>query len=229
MCYNSFIMVRLINDYNLGLITDGIYSWMKLQEKVTYMVDYNNPKITPCVYVMWHGNQFCVHGLPDKNNVNILISTSKDGQIVSDICHRMGFQTCRGSSMRRGAVSGTLKLINKLKNGENVAIMVDGPRGPLYSVKPGAIAIAREAKVPIVPMNWYSKDFTFVKFNTWDKMTCPFGPARVLNTFGEPIYVEGKTDEEAAEEIKTALLKLDELSPERFEKAKKMKLWEKRQ
>ena len=229
MCYNSFIMVRLINDYNLGLITDGIYSWMKLQEKVTYMVDYNNPKITPCVYVMWHGNQFCVHGLPDKNNVNILISTSKDGQIVSDICHRMGFQTCRGSSMRRGAVSGTLKLINKLKNGENVAIMVDGPRGPLHSVKPGAIAIAREAKVPIVPMNWYSKDFTFVKFNTWDKMTCPFGPARVLNTFGEPIYVEGKTDEEAAEEIKTALLKLDELSPERFEKAKKMKLWEKRQ
>lgn len=228
MWYNSGIMVRLINKHNLGLITDGIYSWMKFQEKFTYMADFNNPKISPCVYVMWHGNQFCVHGLPEKEKVNILISTSKDGQIVSDICNRMGFQTCRGSSKRRGAVSGTLKLIDKLKQGENVAIMVDGPRGPLYSVKSGAIVIARESGAPIVPMNWYSKDFTFFKFNTWDKMTCPFGPARILNTFGEPIYVGDKSDEQVAQEVKASLLRLDELAPDRFNEAIKKGLWEKK-
>ena len=222
-------MVRLINQDNLKQVTDIVYAMMKVQEFFTYAEEFNNPGISPCIYAMWHENQFGIHGLSNREKLHVLISNSLDGQIISGVCERLGFNVCRGSSNRKGAVSGTLKLLSKLKEGENIAIMVDGPRGPLYSVKPGAIAIAREAKVPIVPMNWYSKDFTFVKFNTWDKMTCPFGPARVLNTFGEPIYVEGKTDEEAAEEIKTALLKLDELSPERFEKAKKMKLWEKRQ
>ena len=94
--------------------------------------------------------------------------------------------------------------------------------------KSGAVVLAREANVPIVPVHWYSPNFTFARFPSWDKMTCPFGPTRILNTFGEPIYVDGKSDEEAAEEIKNALLRLEELAPERFEEAKKMKLWEKR-
>jgi len=220
-------MVRLINKKNMKTVADYVYSWMYVQDKFTYIAEYNNPGITPCIYVMWHGNQFCVHGLPERNNVNILISTSIDGEIISDIACRLGYQTCRGSSGRRGAVSGTLKLISKLKNGENIAIMVDGPKGPVHKVKPGAITLAREAGVPIVPVDWYSDNITFLRFPSWDKMTCPFGPAWILNTYGEPIYTEGKSDDEVAEEVRLSLLKLAELAPERYKEAKKLKLWKK--
>lgn len=228
MWYNYDIMVRLINKKNKTKVADIVYSWMKIQEKLTYIAEYNNPGITPCIYAMWHGNQFCVYGLPEHGNVNILISTSVDGEIIADIAGRLGFQTCRGSSGRRGAVSGTLKLISKLKAGENIAIMVDGPKGPLYSVKHGAITLAREAGVPIVPVDWYSDNLTFLRFPSWDKMTCPFGPTWILNTYGEPVYTDGKSDEEVAEEVRLSLLNLQKLAPERFKEAKKLKLWKKK-
>jgi lysophospholipid acyltransferase (LPLAT)-like uncharacterized protein len=200
---------------------------MEIQDKLTYIAEYNNPGKTPCVYVMWHGNQFCVHGIPDRSNLNILISTSIDGNIISECCHFLGYQTCRGSSMRRGAVSSTLKMIEKLKQGENIALMVDGPKGPLHSVKPGAIVLAREANVPIIPVTWYSDNPTFIKFPTWDKMTTPFGPCWLLNVYGEPIYTKDKTDEQVAQEIKESLLHIGEIAPDKYKEAKELKLWKK--
>lgn len=218
-------MVRLINEDNIGQVTNLAYIIMKTQEFFTYIREYNNPGISPCIYVMWHENQFCVHGLPNRNNVNILISNSLDGQIVSTVCERWGFKICRGSSQKKGSVSGTLKMISKLKNGESIAIMVDGPRGPLHSVKHGAIILAREAGVPIVPVHWYSSDFTFVRFPSWDKMSSPVGPCRLLNIYGNPIYTEGKSDDQVAEEIKNSLFDLEKIAPEKYKEAKKLKLW----
>lgn len=220
-------MVRLINKNNIKQITDALYFVMHIQEYLTHIAEYNNPGITPCIYAMWHRNQFGVYGLPNKGNVNILISNSLDGEIIAKIVEKMGFQTCRGSSNRKGSVSATLKMISKLKNGENIAIMVDGPRGPLHKVKSGAIMLAREANVPIVPVHWYSDNITFVKFPSWDTMTSPFGPCWLVNVYGEPIYTEGKTDEQVADEIKNSLFELEKIAPEKFKEAKKLDLWKK--
>jgi hypothetical protein len=211
----------------MGKVSDFVYVIMHIQEFFTYIVEMNNPEITPCIYAMWHSDQFCVYGLKNKGNVNILISNSFDGEIIARIVEKMGFKTCRGSSNRKGSVSGTLKMISKLKNGEDIAIMVDGPRGPIHKVKAGAIVLAREAGVPIVPVHWYSKDFTFMKFSSWDKMTSPIGPCRLLNLYGAPIYTDGKTNEEVIEEVEKSLLELDRIIPEKYEEAKKQKLWSK--
>ena len=221
-------MVRLINRKNMDQVSNLAYRIMKVQEFFTYIREYNNPQITPCIYAMWHENQFCVHGLPDRGNVNILISNSLDGEIIARVCDKWGFQLCRGSSNRKGSVSGTLKMISKLKNGENIAIMVDGPRGPVHKVKAGAIVLAREANVPIIPVHWYSPDFTFVRFPSWDKMTSPIGPCRLLNIYGEPIYTDDKTDEQVAEEVRNSLLALEKSAPEKYQEARKLKLWNKR-
>lgn len=221
-------MVRLINKNNIGQLTSVAYSIMKTQEFFTYMAEFNNPNLTPCIYVMWHENQFCLHGLPNRNKINILISNSLDGEIIAKVCEKWGFQTCRGSSKRRGSVSATLKMISKLKEGENIAIMVDGPRGPLHEVKSGAIVLAKEANVPIVPVHWYSPEFTFAKFPSWDKMTCPIGPCHLLNIYGEPIYANEKSDKEIAQEIKESLLNLAQIAPEKYKEAKKLKLWKKK-
>ena len=221
-------MVRLMNEKTIKYFIQAVCLWMKIQDKFTYVREFNNPNIFPCVYAMWHENQFAVHGLPDRKNVNILISNSMDGEMVAKACKMLGYQICRGSSKRKGAVSGTLQMIDKLKNGENIAIMVDGPHGPLHKVKKGAIALAREANVPIIPVHWYSEDLTFVRFPSWDKMTSPVGPCRLLNTYGKPIYTEDKTDEELQKEIKDALLKLEKEAPQAYKEAKKQKLWNKK-
>lgn len=221
-------MVRLINQDNLKQVTNIVYAMMKVQEFFTYAEEFNNPGISPCIYAMWHENQFGIHGLSNREKLHVLISNSLDGQIISGVCERLGFNVCRGSSNRKGAVSGTLKLLSKLKEGENIAIMVDGPRGPLHEVKSGAIVLAREANVPIVPVHWYSPEFTFVRFPSWDKMTSPVGPCHLLNIFGDPIYTDGKTDEQVASELKQSLFNLEEIAPEKYKEAKKLKLWKKK-
>lgn len=218
-------MVRLINKKNIRQITNLAYNIMKVQELFTYITEFDKPNISPCIYAMWHENQFCLHGLPDRSNINILISNSLDGEIISNVCEKWGFMTCRGSSNKKGSVSATLKMLSKLKENENIAIMVDGPRGPLHKVKPGAIVLAREASVPIIPIHWYSTNFTFVKFPSWDKMSSPIGPCWILNLYGEPIYTEGKTDEQIAKEVRDSLLELERIAPEKYKEAKKLKLW----
>lgn len=231
MCYNNDIMVRLFNldNKNIEKVKKFSYFVMHLQELVTYVAEYNYPDNRPCIYAMWHENQCAAYGLRDKKNVNILISNSRDGQVISYVMEKFGFQVCRGSSNRKGAVSGTLKMISKLKEGEAVAIMVDGPRGPLHKVKSGVVMVAREANVPIIPVHWYSDQLNFIKVPSWDKMTVPVGPCWLLNLYGEPIYTEGKTDEEIKEELATSLEYLRKIAPEKFKEAKKLNLWKDRQ
>ncbi len=202
---------------------------MQIQKHLTYVRRNNPPTQVPCIYVMWHENQFGVYGVPNVRNTNILISNSLDGQIVASGAGSLGFKICRGSSGRKGAVASTLQLIEKLKSGEDVAIMVDGPRGPYREVKHGAIVLARETGLPIVPMHMYSDDFTFVQFPSWDKMYSPIGPCRVLVLFGDPIYVGDKSDEDVAREVKESLLALESSACEKYKEAKKNKLWSKKE
>ena len=221
-------MVRLINKNNLNQVSTLAYILMRIQGLFTYIVNINHPPVSPCIYAMWHENQFCVHGINKKKNLNILISNSIDGEIVARVCEKWGYQICRGSSQRKGAVSGTLKMISKLKDGENIAIMVDGPRGPVHKVKSGAVVLSREANVPIVPVYWYSPNFTFVRFPSWDKMTSPIGPCWLINVYGEPIYPQGKSDEQIAKEVEDSLLELEKNIAQKYKEAGKQKLWFKR-
>ena len=205
-------MVRLINDGNIDFLANTAYSMMRLQEKFTHIYEYNNPNISPCIYAMWHANQFLVHGIEDKKHLSILISNSIDGEIVARAVEKWGFKVVRGSSGKKGAVESTMQMLHRLKEGECVGIMVDGPSGPLHKVKNGAIKLAQ--------------------MPSWDKMKTPFGDCKILNIYGNPIYVKPEaTSEELAlvkDEVKTQLLKLEDIAPEIYNEAKKQKKWEKK-
>ena len=225
-------MVRLINDKNMDFIANTVYSAMRLQEHFTHIYEHNNPKISPCIYVMWHANQLLVHGIEDKAHLSILISNSIDGEIVARAVEKWGFKVVRGSSNKKGAVESTMQMLNRLKNGECVGIMVDGPSGPLHKVKNGAIKLAQMSGAPIIPAFWYSPQKTFVSLPSWDKMKTPLGDCNILNLYGEPIYVtKDASNEELAqirENVKIALLDLEAKAPEIYNEAKKQKQWKKK-
>lgn len=225
-------MVRLINDSNIDFLANTAYRLMRLQEFFTHIHEYNNPNLKPCIYAMWHANQFLVHGLEDKANTSILVSNSIDGEVIARAVEKWGFKVVRGSAGKKGAVESTMQMLTRLKNGECVGIMVDGPHGPLHKVKNGAVKLAQMSGAPIVPAHWYSPQKTFINLPSWDKMTTPLGDCKILNLYGEPIYVnENATDEElsaAKENIKTQLLNLEAKAPEIYNEAKKQKLWDKK-
>lgn len=225
-------MVRLINKRNVYIVKELINGYMQFQKHYTHIYNVNNKELTPCIYAMWHHDQFCLYGVPDREHTNILISNSSDGDIVAYSSEGLGFKTVRGSSGRKGSVESTLKMVEKLEAGECIAIMVDGPHGPLHKVKNGVVRIAKMSGVPIVPVGWYCPQWNFINLPSWDKMTAPIGEAKILNLYGEPIYVpKDLPDEEEGkyrQKIEDSLNDIQKRLPEEYKKAKKNKAWRKK-
>ena len=211
------------------LLTELLKFYASFQRHMTHIYEINNKNLYPCIYAMWHSDQFCIFGPEHPEKIHILISKSFDGNIVTSIADMLGFKTIRGSSNRKGAVEATLEMIEVLKKGECVAITVDGPQGPLHKVKNGVIKIAQKTGAPIIPVGWYSDQINFIKLPSWDKMTAPIFHANIINLYGEPIYIpENATVEDYEiyrEKIRTALVDIQKRMPEEFKKAKKNKVW----
>lgn len=224
-------MVRLINDNNIDFIGNTAYAIMHIQEFFTHIVEHNNKNLKPCIYAMWHKNQFLVYGIQDKAHFSIQISNSMDGEIIARVVEKMGFKTVRGSAGKKGAVSSTMQMISLLEKGECVGIMLDGPNGPLHKVKNGAIKLAQKTGAPIVTAHWYCPQKNFITLPSWDKMKTPFFDCNILNVYGDPIYVkEDATDEEIEQikdKIKKQLFDLEAKAPELYKEAEKNKLWDK--
>ena len=76
-------MVRLLNKDSEKILANVVRGLFWVQEKFTHIVEVKNPNITPCIYAMWHYNQCAIYGFQNKENTNILVSRSKDGNVVA--------------------------------------------------------------------------------------------------------------------------------------------------
>lgn len=222
-------MVRLINKDNAKYLAMALNIVLKTQEIFTQIKSIDHPEIGPCIYAMWHGNQFCVYGIPNRGKVNVLVSTSIDGDIITHCANNLGLKTVRGSTARKGAVGGTIQILDRIKKGESAAIMVDGPKGPAGKVKGGIIKIAQMANVPIVPVHWYSPQFNFIKIPSWDSMRTPIFFTRIINIYGTPIYIPPNIDAEQEQiykdKIRQSLCNLEAKAPEIYKEVKKEIPW----
>jgi len=126
---------------------------------------------------------------------SIMISQSKDGEMIAGVALKSGWLAIRGSSSRGG--SQALKiLVERLKETGLAAHIVDGPRGPAGKLKRGAIHLAQAADAVIVPM-YVSADKAWY-FNSWDKFLLPKPFSRVTLRFGAMIKL---TPTENTEEL----------------------------
>ena len=226
-------MVRILDGKNIDKVSHLVFRVLKFQELFTRIIEVNNPDKMPCLYAMWHAHQFCIHGIRHRSKLHVLVSRSRDGEIIADVVERWGFKTVRGSKGKKGAVEATMQMISILKNGENCAMMVDGPKGPARVVKDGVIKIAKMAGVPIVPVYWYSKNPTFAKFPSWDKMRCPIFSTNLINLYGEPIYVPQDGDEQEEEnariQLQNSLETLEKEASKAFDEVYKFGIWKRKQ
>jgi len=158
----------------------------------------NYPEVPQFIVALWHAHQCVLYNIRPHHLLNVLVSQSNDGQIVATATEAMKIKTIRGSHGRKGT-EATFKLIEKLEQGENIAITVDGPKGPNRVVKKGIINIAKISQVPIVPVVWHSTSKMFLKFKSWDSFRFPFGWPFTVALYGEPIYVPQDCDDEKIE------------------------------
>ena len=120
----------------------------------------------------------------EKYNPSLMISKSKDGEIIAGVAKRTGWYTARGSSSRGGG-EALHDMIGRLKKFGLAGHIVDGPRGPAGKVKPGVIRLAHGTGSLIVPC-YASADRAWY-INSWDKFMLPKPFAKVTLHFGEMI------------------------------------------
>ena len=209
-------MVRLLDMKSVKLMSYVVFGIFRIQEFFTHIVEVNRPPVKPALFAMWHCNQMAIYGIEHwKENFNIMVSRSRDGEMIARVIEMMKFKTIRGSKGKQGAVEATMQMISKLKEGENCAMMVDGPHGPARVVKDGIIKIAKMAGVPIVPMCWYSSNPSWIKFPSWDGLRMPITNTNLVNLYGDPIYVGENDDiEEVRQKLQSSLEDLDRRIPE---------------
>lgn len=135
-------------------------------------------------------------------NPAIMISQSKDGEIIAGVAQRSGWNPVRGSSSKGGRAA-LKKMITNLRNTKLSGHIVDGPRGPLGKVKPGVIRLAQVADAVIVPFYVYAENGW--QFNSWDKFLLPKPFSKVLLRFGKMIKFDKVKDEKHFEEQRKQL------------------------
>jgi lysophospholipid acyltransferase (LPLAT)-like uncharacterized protein len=128
-----------------------------------------------------------------------MISPSVDGEAPTWLAQRYGAHVVRGSGSYTGvrAIRGVYQAL--VKDKISALITPDGPRGPRFDFKPGAIFSAQISGVPIVPMAFAAKPARVLR--TWDKFVLPIPFSRVVIAVGEAIYVPRELDDAQREQL----------------------------
>ncbi len=150
----------------------------------------------PCVFAHWHGDELALIGYYANRKLAVLSSLSKDGTIMATTLELLGYQVFRGSSSRGGA-RGLIGLIRAVQGGSQAALAVDGPKGPIYEVKPGIVELAHRTERPIIPVRTRCNRAWFFP-RAWNKSYLPKPFARVVVEYGEPLM-----QNEAIQELET--------------------------
>lgn len=161
-------------------------------EAERYVVDREEPVI----YALYHGCMISLLGIHPRQRLTILISNSRDGEIIARACHGLGFSTARGSA-GKGGVKGTLELIDAARQGQSIAFMVDGPRGPRQEVKIGVVRIAQMTRLPIIPIGLSARSAWWP--GSWDRFTATSWAAPMVTIFGEPLHISENASESELE------------------------------
>ncbi|EDO9795033.1 DUF374 domain-containing protein [Campylobacter fetus] len=152
----------------------------------------------PCVILFWHGKlvmlPFVFKKWWDTKNVKVMISDHKDGEMVNGVSYHFGIGTIRGSTTK-GALKALLAAFRTIKEGADVAITPDGPKGPRHSISDGCVAIPQKMNVNIVILNYEASKFW--QFGSWDKMILPKPFSKITYTLSEPFSISGLSMDDA--------------------------------
>lgn len=169
-------MLRSVAGWLLGLVA---WAWLRTL-RLSVFTSPDLPPDRPWVLVFFHGRMWPLLAWERRRPTTVMVSRSKDGELLARVLGVLGMEVARGSSSRGGA-SALAAITKQLRKGSDAAFAVDGPRGPCGEVKPGALAAARAAGAVIVPMGAAIAGGTVFR-RSWDRfaLAWPFGRAAVV-------------------------------------------------
>ena len=160
----------------------------------------------PIIFACWHGELLMLPYLYShyrkEPHAKVLISNHFDGELISKTIKYFGLETLAGSTTRNAA-RVLIQSIKSIKDGYDIGITPDGPKGPKGEVADGIVVMAQKAKAKIVLVE--IKPTKYWQLNSWDRFTIP-KPFGTINFYAtQAIDISGLGFEEARELIKKGL------------------------
>jgi lysophospholipid acyltransferase (LPLAT)-like uncharacterized protein len=158
------------------------------------------PSLVPCY---WHQHQlYCGKFLIEQRTRGLtpgwLISPSVDGELGAMMVRRFGGAVIRGSSTHTGARALRDYYQALVKDNVSPVITPDGPRGPRFEFKPGALLLSQMSGRPILPMAYAASRAWRIK---WDRFVIPVPGARIAIALGPPVYAPRVNDAAGLERL----------------------------
>jgi hypothetical protein len=138
------------------------------------------------IFTSWHSAIFASTYYWRNLGIVVMSSVSRDAEYTGRLIKRFGYGTARGSSTRGGA-RALAEMAECLAAGLHVGFTIDGPRGPAYVAKPGAVTLARHTGQAILPFHVTAR--RAIEVPSWDRLQIPLPFTRARAFIGEPMYV----------------------------------------
>jgi lysophospholipid acyltransferase (LPLAT)-like uncharacterized protein len=145
------------------------------------------------ILCLWHDRLFAGTYFLRGRGIFVITSQSRDGEYIARFLKRFGFGTVRGSSTR-GGVKALVEMIRLMRSGHAMAFTVDGPRGPRYEAKSGAVLLAKKTGNPIVPFSVECERYWTI--GSWDRLQIPKPFTRARFLVADPIDVDSAANDE---------------------------------
>ncbi|WP_294953619.1 DUF374 domain-containing protein [Sulfurovum sp.] len=149
------------------------------------------------VCVCWHGELFmstqAYRKIHRKQRASAIISAHFDGSLIAGTLQLLRIRPLRGSS-KKGARQVLLQAFKSIRQGEEVLITPDGPRGPRHTMSDGAVGIALKSDLPVFIMNFTAEHYWQLK--SWDRFVIP-KPFTQVDFYLQSVSLEGMAFDEA--------------------------------
>jgi lysophospholipid acyltransferase (LPLAT)-like uncharacterized protein len=163
------------------------------------------------IYTFWHNRVFLATYFWRQRRIVVMTSRSFDGEYIARFIQRFGYGASRGSSTR-GATGAIVEMVRLMRAGCPTAFTIDGPKGPRYIAKMGAVLLAKKTGNPILPFTITAEKFWEAR-KSWDGFQVPKPFTRARVEIGHPIYVSADAGDEELKAKRDELQRaLDEIS-----------------
>jgi len=191
-------ILRYLEITLVPLLMQLLVRFIYLTNRKTYHFTNKIAEDENFIACLWHGDllmqPFNYYNFRSKGSIKGVISEHRNGETLRKTVDYLGIGALNGSSTRGGA-KVLIGAIKSIRNGIDVAITPDGPKGPIYSIADGIIVIAQKTNAKILPFS--SVPTKYWKLSSWDKFIIP-KPFGTINFYiGDPIDVSGMEMEDA--------------------------------
>jgi lysophospholipid acyltransferase (LPLAT)-like uncharacterized protein len=195
---------RKIRNFLLGVVGPPLVSLWTRTLRVRYLgVEqrvHKLPRRPTGIFVFWHQRMLAFAGVFQHTGFRVIVSQHGDGEMIARIVEGLGMQAIRGSTTR-GGVHALREILRDSDRDVQIAITPDGPRGPRFAFREGAIYLASRSGLALFPV---AVSFaSYISLPTWDGFIIPRPFTRTVMRLGEKIVVPPDIEREEIEKLRS--------------------------